>query len=82
MFFLWRIGSDVIINLNFKFFANSERTLSGYFQFAPDGFGSRFACIDSGAPHFYWFNRQKSSQTVNLPALLFFHKKLDIQANY
>ena len=31
---------------------NSERTLSADFHFAPDGFGSRFACKDSGASHF------------------------------
>ena len=54
---------------------NSEKSLPADFQFAPDGFGSRSACIDSGATHFNWFNRQKSSQTVNLPALLFLYKK-------
>ena len=64
-----------VFSLNVEFFADSERTLPAYFQFAPDGFGSRCACIDSGAPHFNYFNRQKSSQTVNMPALLFFSQK-------
>ena len=57
------------------FFINCERPLPADFQFAPDGFGSRSACNASGAPHFNWFNRQKSSQTVNPPALLFLYKK-------
>ena len=63
-----------------SFLQNSERTLSAYFQFSPDGFGSRCACVNSGASHFYYFNRQKSSQIVNLPALLFFYKKIEIKA--
>ena len=42
-----------LFSLNAEFFfANYERTLTADFQFAKDGFGSRYACINSGAPHF------------------------------
>ena len=65
--------------MNVQFFGNRKKSLSAYFQFAPDGLGSRFACKLSGALHFNWFNRPKSSQIENLPTISFlFIKKPNI----
>ena len=36
-----------ISRLNVEFFANYERVLSAYFQFAPDEFGSYWGCINT-----------------------------------
>lgn len=47
-----RINRKLFDSVNVDFFVSREKSLAAYFQFAPDGLGSRFACKDWGASHF------------------------------
>ena len=46
------VRSVNINRLNFEFFYKLRKNAFGIFPICSDGFGSRYACINSGAPHF------------------------------